>query len=563
MTGAPRWRITLAWLAGSGTVVAGVGLLATAAYLILSAARHPPILDLTVAIVGVRFFGISRAAARYLERLSAHDAALRAAADMRRRAADALERLTPGGIDQDRSADLLDRVTRDVEEAQESLVRTRMPPAVAAAATLGAAALCWWIEPGAGLALGVGAAATGAAAWLTVVGAERARSRRAAVPGADLTTAVVDLIDGAAEATVYGRAGDLLARASAADAAVLRSDRIAAWSTGLGAAVVALGAGGTLWFVLRSGITAAEGGRIDAILPGVLAIVALAVFEPIVLLPRAAAGAAPARAAFHRLADLSARPEPVPAPAAPLALPEQRTLAIEDAWVRAGSGAAWALRGVSLTIEPGRSIALIGPSGAGKTTVAETLLRFRPLERGTYRVGGIDAELLDPAEIRTIVGLAAEDAHLVAGTVLDNLRLAVPDVDALRAEAALRSVGLGAWLDGLEQGLDTMVGERGTAVSGGERRRIALARALLYGFPILVVDEPTAGLDPAAARRVVAEVLGGAAGRGVVLITHGTEGLDAVDEIVVMSDGRVMERGTHTGLIAAGGIYATLRGIGG
>jgi ABC-type transport system involved in cytochrome bd biosynthesis fused ATPase/permease subunit len=143
--------------------------------------------------------------------------------------------------------------------------------------------------------------------------------------------------------------------------------------------------------------------------------------------------------------------------------------------------------------------------------------------------------------------------------VLDNLRIAVPDVSRHRAEQALRSVGLGPWLVGLERGLDTPVGERGAEVSGGERRRISLARALLYGFGVLIVDEPTAGLDPDAARRVVAEVLDAAAGRSVLLITHGTEGLERVDEILVLAEGRVVERGTHSELLTAGGPYATLR----
>jgi ATP-binding cassette subfamily C protein CydC len=297
-----RGWIVLAWLAGTGTVAAGIGLLGTAAYLILRAGRHPPILDLTVAIVGVRFFGIARAALRYAERLTSHDAALRTAAHLRSRTAAALERLTPGGIDLDHSADLLDRVTSDVEEVQESLVRTTLPPAVAAAAVVGTAALCWWIEPRAGLSLAFGAAASGCLAWVAVIAADRARSRRLAEARTGLTTVVVDLIDGAAEALVYGRSGDLLAEGSAADAAMLRSERIAAWSTGLGSGVAALGTGATLWFVLRSGIVAASDGRIDTILPGVLALVALAALEPITLLPRAAAGLAPAQAARGRLA---------------------------------------------------------------------------------------------------------------------------------------------------------------------------------------------------------------------------------------------------------------------
>jgi thiol reductant ABC exporter CydC subunit len=529
-------------LAGTGTAAAGVGLLATATYLILRAGEQPPILDLSLAIVGVRFFGISRAALRYAERLSAHDAALRAASARRTRAVTALHRLTPGGLDRDRTGDLLARVTSDVAEVQEALVRTALPPAVAGAAVAIAAGIAALIHPLSGTALAVGAGATAVVAVSTVLVVERTRGRRLVAARAELATTVIDLVEGAREARVYSRTGDLLRSAAEADGRLTEAERSLARSAGLGSGIVAIGTGVTVWAVIRAAADAAGSGALRPLLVGVLAILALAAFETVALLPRAAAGWAPFRSANTRLADLERRPDPVPVPEDPVPLPTSPVLELENVWVRPAPDASWALRGVSLTVAPGRPVALVGASGSGKTTIAETLLRFRAPERGTYRVGGVDAARLDPGDVRTLVGIAAEDAHLVAGSLLDNLRIALPDAAPEDARDALRRVGLGEWLAGLPEWLDTPVGERGREVSGGERRRIALARALLADFPVLIVDEPTAGLDPVSAAGVVDEVLAAAGDRGVLLITHGEEGLEHVDEVVVLSDGEIVHR---------------------
>jgi len=537
-----RMRLVLAWMAGTGTALAGIGLLATAAYLILRAGEQPPILDLTTAIVGVRFFGISRAALRYAERLSAHDAALRIAGGYRAGAVAALHRITPGGIDRDRAGDLLERVTADVTEIQEATVRTLLPPAAAGASLLVAVAVAALIHPPSAWAFAAGASLTAAASFAVVLAAEHRRGRHLSDGRAALAAATVDLVEGAPEAVVFGRSDDLVAAAAEAGRRVGSLERSAAWSTGLGAAAVAAGTGITVWLVLRTALEAADAGGLDPLLVGVLAVLALAAFETVALLPRAAAGVAPARSAARRITSLQRRPDPVPVPEHPEPLPAEHTLELRDAWVRPAPGAPWALRGVDLRLAPGRRVALVGPSGAGKTTIAETLLRFRSPERGSYLVGGVDAGLLDPAAIRTIVGIAAEDAHLVSGSVLDNLRLARPDATEQEATRFLERVGLGTWLAALPDGLATPVGERGRQVSGGERRRLALARALLAGFPILIVDEPTANLDPDTAASVVREVFAAAGDRGVLLITHGSEGLSDADEVVTLADGCVAKR---------------------
>jgi ABC-type multidrug transport system fused ATPase/permease subunit len=229
---------------------------------------------------------------------------------------------------------------------------------------------------------------------------------------------------------------------------------------------------------------------------------------------------------------------------------------LRDAHLRHSPGGPWALRGVDLLLEPGRRVALVGESGAGKSSVAQALLRWRDLEGGAYLVGGADARELPGAEVRRIVGLAAEEAFLVEGTLADNQLLGRPGASAGEVQGALEAARLDSWVAGLPAGLSTPVGRGGAEVSGGERRRLSLARARLAGFPVLIADEPTAGLDPTAAAEVVAALVATGEDHGLLLITHGAEGLEQMDEIVVLDRGRVAERGTHSSLLAAGGRYA-------
>jgi ATP-binding cassette subfamily C protein CydC len=556
LTGA-RSRLAGAALAGAGTVAAGVGLLATGAYLVVRAAQHPAILELTVAIVGVRFFGISRAALRYLERLSGHDAALHLVARLRTRAFAAVERLSPAGLEEERAGDLLSHLTADLEGLEQALVRALLPVAVTILTVLGAAAVAWALLPQAGYAVAAGLAVTAAAAGGAARAAGHRSAGRLAAARAELATAVVDLVEGAAEAAAFGRTPDLLAGAQAADARLTRLSRTASWVAGLSSGLVALGGGICLWLVVRISLAAAAAGTLDPVFIGVLALIALAAIEPVALLPHGLLRLDDGIAAAGRLDALERKPVPAPDPADPLPTPAGAHLRLQGASLRHRPDGPWALHGVDLLLEPGRRVALVGESGAGKSTVAQALLRFRDLEEGRYLVDGLDAPRLAGAQVRTLVGLAAEEAALVPGTLDDNLLLGRPDASDEKVREALVAARLDAWVDSLPNGRSTPLGRDGAEVSGGERRRISLARALLAGFPVLVADEPTAGLDPEAAAGVVAALLAGS--HGLLLISHGTEGLEEMDEIVVLERGRVLERGSHAQLLAAGGRYAQLR----
>jgi ABC-type multidrug transport system fused ATPase/permease subunit len=363
-------------------------------------------------------------------------------------------------------------------------------------------------------------------------------------------------VEGASEAAVYGRTTDLLAAAEGADATLTRLSRRAAWVSGLGSGLVALGSGICLWMILRTALAAAAAGSMDRVLLGALALLAVAAFEPVTLLPHGLLRLPEGLAAAERLADLEERPDPTPDPEGAAPIPAGAHLELRGAFLRHRPGGPWALCGVDLVLRPGRKVALVGESGAGKSTVAQALLRLRDLDEGEYLLGGVEARRLPGATVRRLVGLAGEEAALVEGTLADNLLLGRPGARPDEVQRALADAYLDTWVASLPQGLATPVGRGGAEVSGGERRRISVARAILAGFPVLVADEPTAGLDPAAADAVVTALLAVGKERGLLLITHGAEGLDAMDEIVVLEHGRVTERGPHLALLHEGGRYA-------
>jgi thiol reductant ABC exporter CydC subunit len=546
-------RLAGAALAGAGTVAAGMGLLATGAYLITRADLQPPILDLTVAIVGVRFFGISRAALRYLERLAAHDAALRMVASLRIRFFRAAARLTPGGSQ--RTGEVLAGATEDLSEIEQAVVRSAIPAIVTVLVTAAAAATTWALAPAAGPSVTAGLAVTAAAASFATLGTGRVYGRAIGPARGDLAAAVLDVVEGAPEAFVAGRSADLAARAERAADAVASITRRAAWYTGIGAAAAALGAGLTIWLTARAALAAATAGRLDPLLVGAVVLLALAAFEPVAALPGGLARARAAGAAARRLADLEAAPDPVPAGGR--ATPADATLRLRGAGVRSGEHGPWLLRRVDLDLHPGRRVAVVGPSGSGKTTLVDVLLRLRPLDEGRFEAGGADAGDLDPSSVQRLAALADEDAHLVDGTIADNLRIGRPGATDDEITGALEAVRLGGWVARLPLGTATRVGPRGAFVSGGERRRLALARALIADRPIVIVDEPAAGLDRATARDVIGTVVAAAAGRGLLMVTHDATGLESMDEILVLAAGRVVERGAFDDLRSAGGPFET------
>ncbi|WP_232236023.1 thiol reductant ABC exporter subunit CydC [Nocardia sp. BMG51109] len=531
-----RWRIAVSVGWGTLALGSGLGLAALAAWLIARAWQMPPVLDLSVAVVAVRALGISRGLCRYLERLATHDVALRAMTTARTGVYSALASadiwsLRRGGRDERdptrlRRGDLLTRIGSDMDDVGAVVVRAFVPIAVALLLSIAAIGLLATVSPAAAAVLASALAVSGVVApWLSVRAAREAElavrdDRR------EFTAAALTVLDHAAELRVAGRLDEALTRADrAAQRAVAAEDRAAArsaWAaaaTPLSIGVSVLGAL-LIGIVLYGSGTGAPAGPLQPAPPGgitpmalaVLVLLPLSAFEAVGVLPAAFQALSNGRAALRRI-----------------------TAAEPDR--RAGAATATTISNsdrVSLaapSLPQGRRIAVVGPSGAGKTTL---LMRW--------------AGLFDTP--RPGITFFAEDAHLFGTTVLENLRVARGDLTAEAAETALRTAGLGDWLAGLPDGPQTDLVGGAASVSGGQRRRILLARALVSPARVLLLDEPTEHLEADAGADLLRALLDERSGlvapdRTVVVVTHQLPSDHRADTVVeVDPDGRVSIRTT-------------------
>jgi ATP-binding cassette subfamily C protein CydC len=534
LSGIRASRVVVSVALGALTVLFGVGLMATAGYLISRAAERPAVLSLTVAIVMVRFFGLARPLARYAERLWSHDLALRALGHVRARFYAGIEPLAPAGLQAFRRGDLMTRMIDDVDALQGLYLRGLGPPLVALAAGAVCVGTAAAVLPAAGAVLAVGLVIGGVAAPWVAARLGGSAGRRQAPARGELTAEIVDLLRAAPELVVYGAEERMLERVASADRELDRLARRDAVAGGVGDSLSILAAGLTVAGVLAVSVQAHETGSLNRVLVAMLALLALASFEAVASLPSAARELSSTLASGRRVVELVDREPEVRDPSIPLDPPVGSGLALEGVTARYEPGAQPVLSDFDLGLEPGRRVALVGPSGAGKTTVTNLLLRFLDPAEGRVTLDGHDLRKYRQKDARATFALAGQEAHVFDSTIRANLLLARPDATEADLRVALRRAHLDAWVESLPEGLDTPVGEDGSKLSGGQRQRLTIARALLSDAPVLILDEPTAHLDPATARAVVDEAFAAAGDRSVLLITHREEGLDLVDEVVTL-----------------------------
>jgi ATP-binding cassette, subfamily C, bacterial CydC len=539
--GTPYARLTLAGLLGLASAAATIGLLAGSGYVVGRAALRPGLSAIAGILAVIEVLAFLRGPLRYAERLVGHDAALRALTRWRVWLYDCLTPRVPAALAGWRSGDLLARAVDDVDSLQDVYLRTLLPVAIAVGAGVVGVVAVGVILPVAAVALGIPlAVALILPALLTW--RRSGDDEMAALAGA-LSAQVVDAMRGAPELLAFGAdlaalrsVNELAARADAVERRHVRLATLNGWITQLcvAAAVSA---------VLALGVDAVHTHAVGQVMVAVLPLAALATFETVPGVHVAVARALAVRASADRLWALTAVPVPVHDPASP----EPRDsrvpgITFAEAALRYGPGLPRALDGVSLEVAPGSTLAVTGSSGAGKSSLVNALLRYWPLEEGALLLSGIDVTRLAAADARAANALADQRAHLFAGTVRANLVLGRPDASDDDIGAALEAAQLAGWVATLPEGLDTSVGDDGVALSGGERRRLAVARALLAPGPVLVLDEPTSALEPELADRVVRGVLASAAetGRSVLVVTHRQAEADLCAGAVALEAGRVV-----------------------
>ncbi|MFE0099199.1 thiol reductant ABC exporter subunit CydD [Streptomyces sp. NPDC059009] len=555
-----KGKLALALLLGALALGSAVGLMATSGWLISRAAQQPPVMYLMIAVTATRAFGIGRAVFRYTERLVSHDAVLRMLADTRVAVYRRLERLAPAGLRGARRGDLLSRLVADVDALQDYWLRWLLPAGAAALVSASAVGFTAWLLPEAGAVLAAGLLAAGVGVPLVSGAVARRAERRLAPARGVLATRVADLLTGTAELTVAGALPRRTAAARDADAALTRIASRGATATALGDGLGALVSGLTVAAAALFGVRAVADGRLDGVALAVVVLTPLAAFEAVMGLPLAVQYRQRVLKSAERVHEVLDSPEPVPDPAVPAQPPQDPfPVRLTGLSARHEGQERDALAEVDLTVERGRRIAVVGASGSGKTTLAQVLLRFVGVRAGTYTLGGTDAAALDGDAVRSLVGLCAQDAHIFDSSLRENLLLARKDAADGELWDALVRARLDAWVNGLPEGLDTLVGEHGARLSGGQRQRLALARALLADFPVLVLDEPAEHLDLPTADALTADLLAATRGRTTLLITHRLAGLDAVDEVVVLDAGRVVQRGAYEDLVTVDGPLRRMR----
>ena len=538
----PRARVLASVALGALSVLLGVGLMSIAGYVISRAAEHPPILSLTVAIVAVRACGIGKPVARYFERLERHDLAFRVLTRMRVGFYRKIEPLIPGRLPELRRGDLLAAMVGDIDALQNLFLLGVSPPFVAIVAGGISVAIATAFLSSAGLILAVGLLAGGVGIPALAAFVSRRAGARQSAARAELTAELVDLLRGAPELAVLGATEQAIEAVRALDEELVHLARrdalVSGFLEGLSVAAAGLTVAGVL-FVCASATVA---GTLDRVMVASLALLAMASFEAVTPLPAGARVLSATIASGRRMLAITSHPPAVVDSQSAADPPGDPTVALEHVGFGYADEESWELHDLNLRLAPGQTIALVGRSGAGKSTIAALVVRFLDPDTGRIAVGGKDARTLRQHDVRSLVTLDAQDAYLFSTTIRENVRLADPSADDEAIEQALRRAQIWAWIASLPDGVDTYVGEEGARVSGGERRRIALARTFLADAPIIVLDEPAAHLDPETAERLIDDALHATEGRTVLLITHRRKDLDtdAVGRTVRLSRGRLV-----------------------
>ena len=522
----PR-RMIRAVLAGVATLGSALALSALSAWLITRAWQMPPVLHLSVAVVAVRALGITRGLCRYLERLATHDVALRGMVSAR----SSLYRILAQGNSSAsvtlRRGDLLVRIGADVDAVGDVVVRALVPVAVASVISVAAVGVVAVWSPAAATILAAALFVSGVVAPWLAGRAETASAQALLLARADYAGHAVTAVDHAAELRVSGRLADVRRQADEADAAASAAqDRAGTWSA-LSAAATPLSMGAAVLGALITGIAAYGSGTgfsggVDPTGLAVVVLVPLAAFEATGAVPAAAVALVRGSAAARRIMALVDSAGPGHA-ATDRSVPTGDVSLEVDAVV-AGRGRAHTAP-VSLRLEPGARVAIVGPSGIGKSTLAMTLAGLVPAISGEVRVTGHPIDDVPEDWLRAEVTYFAEDAHVFETTVLENLRVVRGDLTERDALDAVQRVGLGDWVRSLPGGLHTLLEGGDRAMSGGQRRRLLLARAVVSRAPVLIVDEPTEHLDDASSARLLSAALDPTGGlfepeRTVVVVTH-------------------------------------------
>jgi ATP-binding cassette subfamily C protein CydC len=559
-----KWMVAGS-LFGLIATTATVGLLALSGWFLSAAAFAG--LSITAAqtfnyffpSIGVRIFAILRTLARYAERVVSHDATFRILESLRIWFYERIEPLAPARLMRYRSGDILNRVLSDIDALDNLYLRILSPTLVAGLMVAGLTVFLSLFDP---------LIALTTLGWLVVAGfgipaaagiAGAAAGRRLSHLMTQLRIQIVEGIQGLPELLVFNRCRDYLGRMDRNNRNLLDVQRHMSHLRGLSFAGVTLTSGLAVLWALYHGAALVSSGVLHGASLAMIALTVLAAFDALMPLPSAYQYLGHTREAARELLEVVGCEPPVAFSENSLAVLHRFDVSFDRVSFRYTDNAANAVHDIRFHLPAGQRFAVLGPTGAGKSTLAHLMVRFWDVQSGSVRIGGEDIRNLSESILRQSVSLVSQQAHMFNASVRDNLLIARPGATEPELWQALAAVWLADFVKSLPQGIDTWIGESGRLVSGGQARRLALARAILRDAPIWVLDEPTEGLDRATERRIMETLFEVTSGRTVLFITHRLVGLDRLERILLMEDGRIVEQGTHAELLQDRTRYAILQ----
>lgn len=535
-----------------------IALAATAAWLIARASQHPPVMWLTLAATAVRLFGVLRALMRYLQRLASHKVALLGMDALRLHAYTRLAHARIDRVAALQRGDLLARTGADIDAVGDFVVKSLLPAVVAAIVALGTVVGFAVISPVAALILAACLFVSAVVAPIVTMHSARLAEQETGAARVQLADGVVTIMEGASELAITGKLALARAQIEAAENSLHRAISRSGVIAGIAAGIDRLAMGTAVLGAMLIGIPDTSNGVMLAVFLAVITLTPLSAFE-------GSAEMAPAAVQLLRSAQAAQRIDALLSndqdDAALLPMPDEALRAPSCIEVRdcaiGWPGGTPLVEGLSFDVTMGDRLAIIGSSGIGKTTLLLTLAGVLPPLSGSVTLNGVDMWATRRDQVTEHVTMTAEDAHIFASTVFENLRVANPNLTREEAEDLLEKVGLHAWLRGLPSGLDTLLGSGGTTVSGGERRRLLMARALAAPSPLILADEASEHLDASTADSLMETLFDQARGgeRGVVIVSHRLSALDQADRILMLGrtdpdqPARIVAQGTHEELL--------------